>query len=387
MKHIMILLLALALGPGCDAEMPQSTVQFETCHRVQIIDSQTGKPVRGLEDMAVTENGQWVLASAYDRWSTEDAAQTSATALPQGGLYLIPLDQIALSGTHLRLNNIADKYAQTQDFHPHGIDIYTDDRGQQTIAVINRRYAHKSGASSWDLETTLEVFTLEDQILHHKTTVASDQLCRTNDILALSTDVFLASRDHGTCAGIGLIAEDVFGLDRSRILQISLGDQTTTAPQIRLAADGIAFANGLALDKRSSIVYVAATRGEHILTYRLKDLLTSEMAVPLAKTETKAGPDNLSWGPSGHLVAALHPSLWRLGLYRNRWLGRSRSPSEITSFNLSDHTQTTLYRDASGDQFSAATIGIQTDNLLLLGSVAESGVMVCVKQAAQNGET
>ncbi len=378
MRRRAVLLIVLALGAGCDAGAPQTSAEFESCHRLQIIDSQTGMPVQGLEDMVVTSSGKWALASAYDRWGAEDAAEQNASSIPSGGLYLIPLDADVLSGTQLSLHNIAEKFSQAQDFHPHGIDLYAGPDGRETLAVINRRYQREQPTSPWALTTTLEVFTLEDQNLSHETTVASGQLCRTNDVLALSETKFLVSRDHGACTGLGALMEDVFGLDRSKILRISLRDQDDETPTIDLAADGIAFANGLALDAKNGVVYVAATRGESVLTYRLEDLLQTPPAKPVARFATKAGPDNLSWSQEDHLIVALHPSLWRLGFYRKRWLGVTQAPSQIVSVDLTDQTLTSLFSGTEGEHFSAATVGIQTNGLLIMGSVAETGVMVCV---------
>ncbi len=371
-------LFCLALGPGCDDGPDRTATGFENCHRVQIIDAQTGAAVRGLEDMAVTANGAWALASAYDRWGTQDAVEENAALLPQGALYLIPLDAALLSKEKLTLTNIAQNFSSDRDFHPHGLDLFVGPEGKQTIAVINRTFEREDPESPWVPSTTLEAFALEGQELRHERTIASGLLCRANDVLALSGRQFLVSRDHGACGGLGAVLEDVFGLDRAEILRISVGGTKAAPPQIEIAAEGVAFANGLALDAKSGAVYVAATRGERISSYQLEDLLNLPKAAPLKSLQTDAGPDNLSWGQEGRLIAALHPSLWRLGFYRKRWLGVDRSPSLIVSIDPAAQTQTTLFFDPSGARFSAATIGIQTDDLLLIGGVVEPGVMVCV---------
>ena len=102
----------------------------DDCIIIDLADADTGKPIVGIEDIAMTEDGQALILSAYDRLSAETASRLE-TSLPNGGLYRFPLEEV--SEKPLRLSNLVDLNA-VKGLRPHGITINTNQ-----LAVINRR--------------------------------------------------------------------------------------------------------------------------------------------------------------------------------------------------------------------------------------------------------
>ncbi len=378
-------LAALGLLAGCDAgDSPAPVIDLAACHRLTLIDAASQAPVSGLEDLVRDETTGLIIASAHDRWQVEDSIAEGRPALPQGGLFVIPLSADALAAARLTVRNAAAAFAADHGLRPHGLGLYrAPGEHHATLAVINRRYKRLTEGKrfTWTPDTRLEVFDWDGQTLSHRRTITDARLCRANDVVAVDHDRFLVSRDHGACGGRSAGLEDLFGLARAEVLRVTLG-QATEPPVITVAAGGIAFANGLALDRTRGHLYVAATRARAVLRYDLDQILASSGVHPSARYDLGAGPDNLSWDDQGRLIAAVHPSLWRLGFYRKRWLGQSRAPSRVNRLDPQTEAVTNLFSDPTGAAFSAATSALETDGFLILGSVAERGLMVCARTPA-----
>ncbi len=124
---------------------------------------------------------------------------------------------------------------------------------------------------------------------------------------------------------------------------------------------GLAFANGIAG------LYVAETRG-----WRLHHRLDRPVEVP-------GGPDNLTWDGLGGLIAALHPSLYRIAAYRYGYL--DTAPSRVVRVDL-DRKVEVLFDDTGGEVFSGASVAVLaarglSGSVLVAGSMRDAGVLVC----------
>lgn len=341
------------------------------CRSIRLVDADTGESVVGAEDIAIDQTASIAYVSAHDRRTLFDLGEAVAPAV-QTGIYALPLQPGRLPPDSVMVTDLTRDFAAGQPFFPHGIDVYRED-GTVRLFAVNRRYGVMDDPGQ---RTSVEVFDVGSGGLTHLATVAHPLLCRGNDVAALGTDRFLVSNDHRACTERGELVENVLGLDRAFVVYgVLRGDGSAT---LRTVAEGIAFANGLAVDPGGRPrAYVAATRGRAVLVYRLADLLTRGAADPTTRIDLEAGPDNLHRGPSGQLLTAVHPSLMRLWLYLNRHLGVDHAPSRVIEIDVSDGSTRLVWEDPSGTMLSAATVAAWHDGVLLVGSVMDEGLVAC----------
>lgn len=303
-----------------------------------------GQRVVGIEDIALdAPRGQAVL-SAYDRRAGTD-----------GGLYL--LDLTALEGAdRVEVRPLAT------GLRPHGIDLRAEGDGTRTVLAINRRH---------DGSTTVERYTLDGTDLQHRDTVADPLLCRANDVAILDRDRFLFTSSHGGCGWTAVVTENVLGQRGGFVGLAESGGA-------RVLASGIGFANGILADPDRDRLSVAATRERVVLVYPLSALLSGGPATP-QRIEVPGGPDNLTAGPGGQVLMALHPSLFRLALHRYGWPGGETAPSRIAALGGD------ILVDEDGGRFSAATVAVAWDGGLLIGSVTADGLLFCSGATRSSG--
>ena len=125
----------------------------------------------------------------------------------------------------------------------------------------------------------------------------------------------------------------------------------------------------------SGAIVMAATREKSLIVFDERSGAVEEasrIAIP-------GGPDNLSTTRDGKIIAAAHPSLWRLGL--NRKMNIGKAPSRIVKADIESGLVEVLFDDPnripSEETFSAATIAVETDRGLVVGSVTDEGVLIC----------
>jgi hypothetical protein len=165
-------------------------------------------------------------------------------------------------------------------------------------------------------------------------------------------------------------------------------EDATGAAAIRALAEGIGFANGLALDGQH--LYVAATRDQALLVYRRDGLNgTAALGAPERIIAVDGGPDNLSWASEHVLLVAVHPSLLRLAAYRYQWTARrmswfEKAPTRILAVDVRDGAQRVVWDSEAGELLSAATVAVRHGDLLIAGSITDAGLMVCQLNRFEN---
>lgn len=330
----------------------EATYQADQCHRVPLIDANSGDAVIGAEDFAIDRTHDRLFIAAYDRVANERAAKKRGAAGPSGGIFTIDV-QTLLQGTgdpiDVRPLVSADEYVG--GLRPHGISFDPDTR---ELAFINRAYS-KSVKGRWQMVPSLKRIGADGEMI---VSDVSTTPCHANDVL-LSGENLFASFDHGACdwrAGI----EDVFQLKRSGIAQAS-GQQVF---------GGVAFANGLA-QTPGGLIALAATREKNVILMHQSVHSLNEHT----RIKVPGAPDNITISDDGHAIVATHPSLFRLAL--NRKMNIGKAPSRIVKLDTNTGKLSVLFDDPSGEIFSAATVGVQTQGGLILGSVTDHGVLVC----------
>ncbi|GAA4259241.1 hypothetical protein GBZ26_09435 [Azospirillum formosense] len=285
-----------------------------------------------------TERGQAVL-SAYDR-----------RAGTTGGLYLLnlhTLDSPAVAVTPLATG-----------LRPAGIDLRAEPDGSRSLLAISR---HEDGSA------TVERYRLDGATLTHQGTITSPLLCRANDVAFLDGERFLFTSSHGGCGWSAVIEDNVFGGRHGFVGLVENNDA-------RALIGGIGFANGLFPEPSHDRLTVAATREDALLVYRLSD-----PQAPPRRIAVPGGPDNLTMAPDGRLLAALHPSPFRLALHRYGWPGGAAAPTRVAALGLAG---TEILLDEDGQRFPAATVALSWNGRLVIGSVTAPGLLVCGEAAS-----
>ena len=349
---------------------PLNERAVQSCRAVKLINARTESPVVGAEDMVFDRSTGLIYLSAYDRWAVTDALEQGKTSLPQGALYSVPVERLHNGSPNVSLQPLYS--GKHSDFHPHGLARYSS-KTSTRLYTLNRIYSRIDG--SWVRQTQIEGFVRSESSLEHVSTIKHPKLCQANNLVAIGEREFLVTKDHGTCDFWGKWMENILGLQRSKLLHVSVKSDS----EIRLTTlvDDIGFANGIAIDSGTSTVAVAGTRDEEVRFYRLESLLHDEHPRPFSKVQVNGGPDNLSWHPSGWLIAAVHPSVFWMGMARNRWLGQTRAGTNVLGIHPRSGEIRALFHDETGKQFNAGTTAIKTGSLLIVSSVLDRALLVC----------
>lgn len=321
-----ITLTALSLAGG--PEELETTYAADDCRRVEVLDP-LRRPIVGVEDMAALGDGR-LLLSAYDRAFRDGSVR---------GIYITSVERLT-GEPPVQVDQLRGVATAVRALYPHGLAL---DRTGRRLAFVNRP-ERETAEVVWG-RLDVAGFTPEGRW-------AEPDACRANDLLWRGADL-LASRDRADCTASW--RDLVLGSETGSIV-------TVGARGARELADGLAFANGLDLD-RGRIV-VAETRGE-----RLTDAASGE------SVELPGGPDNLTPGPRGSLIAALHPDLFDYWLYTLGYV--DRAPSRIVAVTPETERVEVLFDDPLGELFSGASVAIWHEGALIAGSAYDAGLLVC----------
>ncbi len=372
-------LIGLTLLSACTEDRaPLGPAETTACMQLPLFDAKTGAAVTGAEDLAVDPSTGTLYISAFDRFALEDALERNQPVLPRGGLYTVDLDTVLSAEGPVTVDEQLSPFFARGDFRPHGIDLYTGPFGRRVLAVIVHRY-HRDGVGeglTWTRSTDLETYTITEDGLAPLGSAAHPGLCQANDVAAVSPRHFLVTRDRGAC-GSWMWAEDVLGLRRASVVHVELSDGGRLERPPVPVAGGIGFANGITVDREARRAIVAATREEALLVYDLDTLLSSNAGRPVGRIVLPGGPDNLIMADGQTLLAGVHPSLLRMGFYRNRWFETETAPARLMRVDMSDASTGLVYDDMVGADFPAVTAGIEYADHIIMGSVTAPGLMVC----------
>lgn len=350
-------LLATALGLGACSDAPQNAIyQPDQCHRLTLIDQERQMEVIGTEDIVRLPDGD-LLVSAYDRRS-----KGSDGVPPEGGIYRVKKD--ALDDTTLMVSSLISSLPG--GLRPHGIDAVKRDDQTLDVAFVNRGYPDDGRLSP----AIVRFMLVDGEKISGLEVMQDDTYCRANDVAFYRTSTaphsLAITLDRKYCDGFNALFENVTGRALSSVL-------TQTDKLYHIAYDGFAFANGIGVqyDERpldeGNFLAVAETRANRLQYFPKSDARTM--------VNLPGSPDNITVGRPGIILAALHPSLLRLALYRYRWPGFSRAPSRIVK--VTGNQVLLLFDDPKGEIFSAASVAVQTAGKLVLGSVGDGGLLVC----------
>jgi len=246
------------------------------------------------------------------------------------------------------------------DFCPHGISLYVAPDGASTLFVI----VHTRGRS------TIEIYDAAATALTHRATLSDPLLVAPNDLLAASPTQLYVTNDHRYAAGFMRTVEDY---TRRPWANVVLWD----GHGFREAADRMRLANGINMSPDGTTVYVAATIGQAIREYDrnpASGALRYRDEIPVG-----TGVDNIETAADGSLWIGAHPQLLTLVGYMG---GRKpQAPSQILHVTprAGGGDVEEAYLDL-GDHLSAASVGAVYERHLLIGPIADTKFLDCVRR-------
>lgn len=299
------------------------------------------------EDLQPDRSRRLVYLSALDRRGLVEGREVSGDVL-----------QLDLTVEPARISSsLASRPA---NFRPHGMSLYRMGDGSARLFVI-----------SHPLEAAHEVIVFEqgsDGLFVPIEVLRDPLLVAPNAIVAIGPRSFYVANDKGSRSALGRLSEIILRRGYSTIV---LHDETG----MRVVAEGLKSASGLALSPDGSRLYVAETVGKDVRVFS-RDLVSNALS-SLTSIAVPGAPDNLGTDPGGAVWIAAHPKT--LDLVRHfanaghpaptrvmRLSGTATGGSELVQVFLDD-----------GKRISAGSGGTVIDGELLIGSITDRKVLRC----------
>lgn len=315
-------------------------------------DCRAIEAVSGPEDIAIDHERGLAYVSAYDRRAVMSGADGSQAV--RGGIYVIDLKEPAADWVLYPVTP-----AEPARFRPHGISLHAGPDGARRLFAVN----HPAGGSE-----TVEIFDVaEDGSLSHAKSVTDLHFISLNDVVAVGPDSFYATNDHGTRPGLMRTIGDGLLLRNANVVYYD-------GTEARVAADTIAFPNGINVSPDGKTVYVASTIGMSMYVYA-RDAATGELT-GADHVRLGTGVDNIDVQPDGTLLIGAHPKL--LDFVSHASDPSALSPSQVVRIEPGEKKAATIYLDF-GEEISGISVAAGYGDKMLLGQVFEPRVLVCTQ--------
>jgi arylesterase/paraoxonase len=313
-------------------------------------DNAMCKPVDvfpGTEDVTIAPSTGMVFVSAADRRVPE--GETPA----QGGIYAFPIDnpdrirKVSMDGP--------------ADFQPHGISLWSGDRGDGTM--ITRLFVINHATTG---ENHIELFDVaDDGALTYFESIQFQDLTSPNDILAVGPSSFYATIDRKYKDGLMRSLEAYLALPLASVVYFD-GFESFTA------VEGLKYANGINMSADGNTVYIAEVLRREIGVYTRTP---ANGALKFVKSiELDTGPDNIEMDADGNLYVAGHPYIF--DFLKHASDETAISPSQVLKINPNSGRVDTVFMDDKG-LINAASAGAPYGDKLVIGAVFDGHVVVC----------
>jgi len=318
--------------------------EFKTLRPHYVGELRQIRPIIGAEDITIDYGSGFVFFSSDDRHAV---ARGQAK---QGAIYLMKLN----SGSR-RLIELTREFKK--EFHPHGFSLHIDHAGRRRLFVVNHQ---RTGSS-------VEIFDLEGDRLRHVRSVTGELMHSPNDVVAVDSDRFYVTNDHGNTSAFGRTLEDYLRLARSQVLYFD-------GEQFAVVAEGLKYANGINVSRDGETVYVAATIDGKINVYSRE--AGSGALMYRYDIDLGTGVDNIEVDPQGNLWVAAHPKL--LTFVQHAKDPRNLSPSQVFFIRFKGpgaYEVLEVFLD-DGANISGSSVGAFYQGKLFIGSVFDKRVLV-----------
>ena len=136
----------------------------------------------------------------------------------------------------------------------------------------------------------------------------------------------------------------------------------------REVADGIAYANGINLDSKRNLLFVASPRSFLVNVYQRKE--NGEVDF-IEAIDCGTGVDNIEFTPDGKIWIGCHPSLLTFTAYAKG--KKPIAPSEIITIDYrgkGDYNKEVVFLD-DGQNMSASTVAVVYQDYIFTGNVMD----------------
>lgn len=245
--------------------------------------------------------------------------------------------------------------------HPVGLSFNRSKEGGARLFVVNRPTSDLS---------VVEVFLVEaGPVLRHLKTVSGPEVVSANDVAAVGPDRFYFTNDAATHMNDALRPIETFlRLPWANVVYFDGAALSTVA-------EGLHYANGIALSPDGTRVYVAETAARALDVFR-RDPETGALDL-VTRTVLASGPDNLSVTADGAIWIAAHPRM--LAYLRHAQDPAVRSPSQVLRVAVDERGGVTadevLLDD--GGLISGSSVALPLGDRFLVGSVFERHLLDC----------
>jgi arylesterase / paraoxonase len=296
----------------------------------------------GTEDITISKKDSFAIISSTKRNKFPNIQQEI------GDLYLIDLKSKKYNTVHLSKDF-------KKPFAPHGISMFQQD-SVTTLAVINHTLEGEF----------VEIFELQNQKLIHKRTIENEMIFSPNDIVLLDHNRFYFTNDHKYKEGLGRLSEDYLGLSISNVVYFD-------GNKFSVAAEEIAYANGINFDSNRKLIFVASPRKFLVKVFQQNE---DSSLTFIEDIDCKTGVDNIEFDDDYNLWIGSHPNLLHFAAYAKG--DENISPSEIIKINYKnkgDYTIEQIYMD-DGTKMSASTVAAPFGDIVLTGNVMDDHFLI-----------
>ena len=244
------------------------------------------------------------------------------------------------------------------EFAPLGADLFIDEVGVRRLLVANRAAGQGS----------LEVFRVDGEGLTHELTLTDPLMINPNDVVALGPSKAYVTLDKKSKTGsIGEVIEGALERKTGKVLYI---DQNGA----RVVAEGLVYANGIAMGQDAEFVYVAETVARAVSVFR-RDTKTNDLKLA-DRVPVGTGVDNITVDAEGRLWIAAHPKLLTFVGYAKS--PEKTTPSQVILLDPKQKQGDQVYITNDGS-FSGASVAVPDVEArrMVLGSVYNADSLAC----------
>ena len=308
---------------------------------------QTVTGVLSSEDIAIDrKTGMAYISSTDRRTPSSDGGKAG-----QGAIFGLDLNNAASRPISLTTDF-------TKEFNPHGIGLWRGEDGKLLLFAVNHcRKGH-----------FIEIFEKKGDKLIHRESISGDLMHSPNDIAPTGSRTFYVTNDHGYTSKFGRMLEEYLQLAKGFVLYYD-------GNSFKIAAEGLAYPNGIALSQDGKTVYAAATVGQEVLVYGREEAtgkLTLRHSIGLG-----TGPDNIDVDEKGALWIGCHPKLLTFVAYSKD--PEKVSPAQVVKVVVGKHGEYDVEEMylSKGEPLSGSSVAAVFGDTLLVGSAFDRRFLRC----------